>query len=198
MAGPFRRALLAVFVVALAARAFHVSQIARSPFARVLVGDARSYDAWAQRIAGGDWVGTGTFYQAPLYPYTLAAIYVAAGRDPMTVRWVQAILGAATCVLLALAGRSWLGEREGIVAGAILAVYPPAIFFDGLIQKAALDGLLVCGLLALLGAYAAQEKRGLLLAAGAATGALALTRENALVFALIIAAWVPWHLAKRT
>ena len=62
----FRRALLAVFLLALAARALHVSQIARSPFARVLVGDARSYDAWAQRIAAGEWVGTGTFYQAPL------------------------------------------------------------------------------------------------------------------------------------
>ena len=189
----FRRALLAVFLLALAARALHVSQIARSPFARVLVGDARSYDAWAQRIAAGEWVGTGTFYQAPLYPYALAVLYRTAGHDPMAVRWAQALLGAAACALLALAGRSWLGAREGIVAGALLALYPPAIFFDGLIQKAALDGFLLCALLALLGAYAARGTPGLLLAAGAATGALALTRENALVFAVVIAAWIAWQ-----
>ena len=189
----FRRALLVVFLVALAVRALHVSRVERSPFARLLVGDARSYDAWAQRIAAGDWVGSGTFYQAPLYPYALAALYRAAGRDPMRVRWAQAALGALASVLLALSGRAWLGAREGIVAGSILALYPPAIFFDGLIQKAALDGFLVCALLALLGAYAARGGRGVLLAAGAVTGALALTRENALVFAVIVAAWLVWR-----
>ena len=193
----FRRVLVAVFVLALAVRAWHVVDVGRAPFARILIGDARSYDAWAQRIAAGDWVGSGTFYQAPLYPYLLATLYETAGRDPMTVRWAQAVLGAIACVLLACAGRLWFGEREGAVAGTILALYPPAIFFDGLIQKAAVDGVLVCSLLALLGRYAGRGGRGVLLASGAVLGALALTRENALVFALIVLAWIPFHLANR-
>ena len=192
-----RRALVAVFLLALAVRAWNVHDVSRAPFARLLIGDARSYDAWAQRIAAGDWVGSGTFYQAPLYPYVLAALYDTAGRDPMKVRWFQTVLGAIACVLLARAGALWFGAREGIVAGTLLALYPPAIYFDGLIQKAALDGVLMCALLALLGSYVARGRPWALVAAGAALGALALTRENALVFALIVLAWIPFHLAGR-
>ena len=127
------RWLIALFVLALAVRAVHVAEVGKAPFAGLLIGDARSYDRWARGIAAGDWVGHETFYQAPLYPYALAIAYRTAGSDPMTIRWIQAIVGALACVLLALSGRRWLGERDGLVAGVLLALYPPAIFFDGLI-----------------------------------------------------------------
>lgn len=190
----FRRGVAALFLAALLVRGLHVAEIGASPVARLLVGDARSYDAWARDIAAGHWVGTSTFYQAPLYPYALAALYAVARPDPMTVRWTQAVVGALACALLALAGRSWFGPRAGLCAGAILAVYPAAVFFDGLVQKAALDNVLMCALLALLGAYVASSRLALLFAAGAALGALALTRENALVFAALLVPWLPWHL----
>ena len=115
----------------------------------------------------------------------------------MTIRWVQAVLGALACVVLALAGKSWLFERAGLTAGALLALYPPAIFFDGLVQKASLDNLLMCALVAVLGAYAVSGRAALLAAAGAVLGLFALTRENALVFLVILAAWLPFHLARR-
>jgi hypothetical protein len=44
-----------------------------------VLGDARGYDQWAQRLADGDWIGTEVFYQAPLYPYFLGVIYAVAG-----------------------------------------------------------------------------------------------------------------------
>jgi len=53
-------------------------------------------------------------------------------------------------VFLVLAGRRFLSERAGLIAGVLLAVYPPAIYFDGLVQKAALDNVLMCALLAVL------------------------------------------------
>ncbi len=62
---------LAIFAVALAVRLLHLWQMAATPYFSVLMGDARGYDAWAQRLAGGDWIGTDVFYQAPLYPYFL-------------------------------------------------------------------------------------------------------------------------------
>src|SRR5260221_96646 len=61
--------LLSVFGIALTVRLVHVWQIRRAPFFSVLMGDSRSYDEWARRIAGGDWIGRDVFYQAPLYPY---------------------------------------------------------------------------------------------------------------------------------
>ena len=193
-----RLGLLGIFLLAFCVRAAHVAAIGAAPFARLLIGDARGYDVWAKAIAAGDWIGTQTFYQAPLYPYALATLYSVAGHDPMTVRWVQAILGSFACVLLAYAGSRWFSARVGLVAGVILAVYPAAVFFDGLIQKAALDNALMCGLLAILGAYVASGRRALLAVAGVVLGLFALTRENALVFLVIIAAWLPFHLARRT
>ncbi len=194
---PFARRLFGVFLLALAVRMIHVGSIGKAPFARLLVGDARSYDHWAQGIASGDWIGKETFYQAPLYPYALAVLYRAAGHDPMTVRWAQSILGALACAVLALAGRRWFSDAAGLAAGALLALYPPAIFFDGLVQKAALDNLFMCLLLASLGAYTAGGRERWLPIAGAVLGAFALTRENALVFFVVLAAWLPFHLRER-
>ena len=64
-----------IFAVALAVRTLHLWQIRTAPFFPFKIGDAETYDLWAQRIAAGDWLGDGVFYQAPLYPYFLAAIY---------------------------------------------------------------------------------------------------------------------------
>lgn len=187
---PAIRKLLAVFLLALAARAVHVAAIGHAPFARLLIGDARAYDQWAASIAAGRWIGATTFYQAPLYPYALAVLYKTVGRDPMTIRWAQALLGALACVLLAAAGKRFFSERVGVAAGVLLAVYPPAVFFDGLVQKAALDNALMCAFLATLGAYAATSRRTVLLGAGAVLGLLALTRENTLVFLVIVGGWL--------
>jgi tetratricopeptide (TPR) repeat protein len=193
----FALRLAGIFLLALVLRGMHVSSFSRAPFAHLLMGDARGYDRWASEIAAGDWIGKQTFYQAPLYPYALGALYTLAGRDALTARWAQAFLGAAACVLLAWAGRRFLSEREGQIAGVLLAVYPPAIFFDGIIQKASLDNFLMCALLAIAGAFAASGRVALVPAIGATLGLFALTRENALVFIVVLAAWLPWHLAAR-
>ena len=120
------------------------------PFFYHPVGDAASYWGWAGRIVGGDWLGTETFYQAPAYPYFLALVRMAVGDDLWHVRVVQIALGAVSCGLLALAGRWFISQGAGLWAGLIVALYGPAIFFDGLIQKAALSlfliSVLLCGL----------------------------------------------------
>jgi tetratricopeptide (TPR) repeat protein len=139
-----RRAALIVFLTALAARLINVGQIRGSPYFDTLMGDARGYDVWAQRIAGGDWIGTEVFYQAPLYPYFLGLLYSIAGRDLLAARLVQSVLGASAAVLLGIAATRLISSRAGLIAGLGLALYAPAIFFDGLLQKSTLDGFLVC------------------------------------------------------
>ena len=47
------------------------------------------------------------------------------------------------------------GQGAGLLAGAMLALYPLAIFFDGFLQKSSLDLFLVVLLLALLGEFMA-------------------------------------------
>ncbi len=176
--------------VALALRLLHVWQLRRSPFFDVLLGDARGYDEWAVRIASGDWIGRDVFYQAPLYPYFLGVIYRVAGHSLLAVRIVQAAIGAGSAALLYLAGARFISTRAGWVAGLALAVYAPAIFFDSLLQKSVLDVFFLTLGLSLAGTLQDRpERRGRWLALGLAMGALSLTRENALVFILVIAAW---------
>ena len=184
----FRWFALAIFALAFALRLFHVLQIRSAPFFTLLMGDSRSYDAWAQQIAAGDWIGRDVFYQAPLYPYFLGLIFAIAGRDLFLVRLLQALIGSCSCVLLSDAGRRLFGQRAGIAAGTLLALWAPAIFFDGLLQKSVLDVLLVCVIILLCArmpdrpspARAGRRASGrglpVWLGLGLAVGALSLTR----------------------
>lgn len=180
----------AVFLLALLVRAIYFWQLWGTPLFTVLLGDGRAYYAWAQEIAGGDWIGHEVFYQAPLYPYFLAAVLTVLGKGALSARVVQALLGAVACVLIAHAGRRFFSDRAGLVAGALLALYPPALFFDGLVQKASLGLFLLAALLALLAELPRRHAGFWPVAAGAVLGLLALTRENALVLAPVLAAWL--------
>lgn len=189
--------LLVVFLVALGVRLVHVWQISEAPFFIYLLGDSKGYDEWAQRLASGDWIGSGVFYQAPLYPYVLGLLYAVLGHAPLVIRLVQAAVGATSCVIIALAGTRWFGRRAGLAAGVLLAAYAPAIYFDALVQKSVLDGLLVATLLLALSRRGGQD--WILTQAaviGALLGLLALSRENAIVLLPVVLA-VIWSAGKR-
>src|ERR1044071_2524760 len=72
---------IVIFSAALSLRLLYLFQIQTIPLFYFLAGDGRTYDEWAQRIAAGDWVGSGVFYQPPLYPYFLAALQVMFGHN---------------------------------------------------------------------------------------------------------------------
>ena len=155
------------------------------------MGDGQSYHAWGLEIAGGDWLGGETFYQAPLYPYFLGLVYTLFGPSLLAVRLCQIVLGSAACALLAAAGNRLFSRPAGIVAGVMPAVYAPAIFFDGLVQKTALGLFLLSLLLALLARLVTEPGRPRAwLWPGVVLGALVLTRENALVFAAVLLGWL--------
>jgi tetratricopeptide (TPR) repeat protein len=179
-----------VFAVALAVRLLHVWQIRRAPFFDVLMGDAKGYDEWAMRIAGGDWIGRDVFYQAPLYPYFLGAVYAIFGRDLLLVRVIQAIVGSLSCVLVGLTAWRLFSKRAALFAGLGLALYAPAIFFDSLIQKSVLDVFFISLALWIISTIVAPAAARSFLVLGLAMGALSLTRENALVLVAVVFVWI--------
>jgi tetratricopeptide (TPR) repeat protein len=69
-------------------------------------------------------------------------------------------------------------------------VYPPAIFFDGLIQKSSLDLFLVVLLLALLAEFLDRRRWPWLAGAGLTLGAFMLNRENARVVYPVVIVWL--------
>ncbi len=187
---PFIMAMLLVFGLALASRTIYVHQLTDSPLLIVHMGDAKVFDEWAQEIAGGDWLGSETFYQAPLYPYFLATCFTVFGYDYDMVRIVQIIIGSLSCALLVMIGRQFASLRVGVIAGMILALYPTAIFFDALVQKSVLSMFLMCVYLACMGYNLHRLRPRILILAGGALGLACLTRENLLVVLVITIVWL--------
>jgi Flp pilus assembly protein TadD len=183
-------ALAGLWFAALALRLIYLAELHGTPFFSVLIVDGQRYDAWAQQIAAGNWLGSEVFYQTPLYPYLMACLYKLAGHQVFLVKIVQAVLGASSCVLLAIAGRRFMNWRVGLIAGMLLAIYPEAIFWDGLIQKSSLDLFLMTLLLATLGALLPGPRRTWLIVAGVVMGAFMLNRENARILYPIVICWL--------
>ena len=68
-------------------------------------------------------------YRPPLYPLMLAAIYEVCGPSAAAVRLWQALLGTLTCAMLYGIGRRLGGERCGLIAAGLGALYPLMVFF---------------------------------------------------------------------
>ncbi len=181
-------------------RFLHVVQTFEVPTLVRLLGDAKGYFDWALEISAGDWYGANTFYQAPLYPYFLAVLITLFGPSVTLIRLVQMMLGVAGVALIGVAGRKLFSERVGLVSAFMLAVYPPAIYYDGIIQKAALATFLLCALIAACVYLQSEQRWWCALLTGVSLGLLVLTRENALLWTPLIPLWIllgiratKWH-----
>lgn len=178
-----------IFAVAVGVRLVYLSELRDFILFNHLIGDAAGYDEWGERIAGGEWRPAEPFYQAPLYPYLMGGVYAAVGHRPDWLRVVQCVMGSAACVLIGLATRRWLGVRAGWIAGLLAALYAPAIYFDGIVQKATLTFALMAVLLLVVSrastGFAPWRGAGV----GAAAAFLALNRENALVLLPLLLIW---------
>jgi tetratricopeptide (TPR) repeat protein len=187
-----------IFGCAFLLRLIYLFQIDSIPLFFNLAGDGRTYDEWAQRIAAGDWLGSGVFYQAPLYPYFVGVMQFVFGHDLWLIRLVQITLGAVSCGLLFIAGRNLFSYPAGLAAALLLACYAPAIFFDGLIEKSILDLFLLSLLLALVTRAMERPRWPQWLALGAVLGLLSLSRENALVLAAVVPVWIGFYFSRES
>ena len=176
--------------VALAVRSIELWELADTALLEFVLGDAKNYVAWGLEIAAGDWLGSETFYQAPLYAYFLGTLFSLLGEDLFAIRVFQLFVGATSCGLLTLAGWHFFSKNTGIVAGFMLAFYAPASYADLMLQKSVLDIFFVCLSLWLLSLIATQASLRACLGLGMALGTMTLSRENALVFPLVLVPWL--------
>ena len=186
----FKMLLGCICLVAFFLRLMNLLQTVELPTVVQLMGDARGYVDWGQQIAAGEWYGKQTFYQAPLYPYTLAVLIKGFSAGTFGLRFFQIILGTLSVALLGIAGRHAFNRRVGVIAAAMYALYPPAIYYDGIIQKTALASFLLCLLLAECSYLNRRASKLHAMFAGIALGLLVLTRENALLWVPVIPIWM--------
>ncbi len=178
---PGRRILFAILALALVLRLAHLWAVWDQPFVSWLAMDSQEYDRWAQGIAAGDWLGSRVFFQAPLYPYLLAAAYTILGHRLALVYLLQILLAVAGCWALYRAGREMVDERTGLGAALLAAVYGPFLFYDAQLLKESLAVTATSFLLWALAAARSHPNLKRWIGAGALLGVLALLRENALL-----------------
>ncbi|HLY39487.1 MAG TPA: glycosyltransferase family 39 protein [Candidatus Binatia bacterium] len=164
-------------------RVANVLLLRGTPFVDDLQLDHRYYDEWARRIVHGDWAGgTGPFWVDPLYAYFLALLYAIFGRSLLLVRLVQAGLGVATCGLAARLGQRVSGSAAvGNLAALLIAIFIPAVYYDGTLEKTTLSLVLFTGALVL---YFDGSLRSALWS-GVLLGFAVLTRGNLLLFVVL-------------
>src|SRR4051794_28365748 len=137
------------------------------------------------RLPAGGWQESA--YRPPGWPGALWATWSVTGRDLLDARLVEAAVGAAAAVLVAVLARRLFGGRAGLAAGLLAALSPLALAVGASLESQTLFTALVPG-----GAVTALEARRWAsvrwaIAAGALAGLAALTRTNGLLVAGAIA-----------
>ncbi len=203
----FARVLAVIAVVGLGVRVAYIAGAKLDEGTNI--GDQIFYNGAANRLAWGDgFVEPFDPHPPPLLgsdpaadhpPLTillLAPVSLVTDDSPNAHRFMMALLGTATVVLLGLLGRALAGDRAGLVAAGIGALYPNLWVNDGLIMSETLSALLVT--LALLLAYRLRREPGLRTAVGLGVvcGLAALTRAELVL--LVPALLIPAALAARS
>jgi 4-amino-4-deoxy-L-arabinose transferase-like glycosyltransferase len=117
----------------------------------------------------------------PLYPLLLALPSLLGWKTLVAHRVLSCLMGAALVVAVGLLGRRVGGERVGLIAAGIAAVYPLLVVLDGSLRSESLYAPLIA--LTLLAAYRLVDRPGFGRAAvlGLFVGLAALTRSEALI-----------------
>jgi 4-amino-4-deoxy-L-arabinose transferase-like glycosyltransferase len=133
-----------------------------------------------------------TAEKPPLYPAYVALVHLLGWSSYEAQRAASCLLGAAMVGIVGLVGREVGGERTGLIAAGLAALYPMLIVLDGSGRSESLYVLLVA--LILLLAYRLARAPGWVTAAilGAVTGLAALTRSESVAYLLLVALPAVW------
>ena len=178
--------MLAVVAVALALRVAAILLVEVDPRARWGF-DMSWYDGVARRLLAGfgyvgvDWAPTA--HWPPGYPLLLAGVYWLFGPSLLAAKLANVVLSAVTVVLTWRIGCELARPRVGVVAAAILALFPGDILFSPTILSETLFGTLFCASLWLFLRWTnrGDARATTWFAFGLLLGAATLVRGTALV-----------------
>jgi 4-amino-4-deoxy-L-arabinose transferase-like glycosyltransferase len=195
-----QKSLLAVAVAALLLRVAM----------RLLTGAAGFWDngysfyvALSKNIAAGNGFafdgGEPTAFRVPLYPMFLAAATFG-HRAFLSVVIAQSFVGMGITLCGAILTADLFGRRAGVVAGALIAVYPYFVVHDTAIQETSLFTLLTLLSVIILIRACRTTSDGLAAAAGLVLALAVLTRATIAPFAALAPLWLgfTWQGVLRT
>ncbi len=127
----------------------------------------------------------------PLYSTYLAVWSFLGVRSPFGHMIASALLGTATVVLVAAAGRRLGGNRVGVLAGVAAAVHPNLWLWDGMLLSETASAFTVALYLYLVVRFLDGPTAPRLAAVGASIGLAGLARSEMLLLVIGLVALVP-------
>jgi 4-amino-4-deoxy-L-arabinose transferase-like glycosyltransferase len=168
---------------------------------RLLLNDSLYYSAQAQQLAHGVWFRE-VFVDQPGAEHgpltsTLMSL-VSWGSAPFDrQRMVTVACGIATVAIIGLVGRRVGGDRVGLIAAAVAAVYPNLWISDGLVMSESVTCLLVALALWAILVWADRPTMRAAVLVGVAVGLGTLARSEVILF-VPAAAVVMWIVGRRS
>jgi len=137
-----------------------------------------------------------TFYP-PGYPALIAPVYALVGDSHRAGQIVSLTAGLALIVLVGLVGRRVGGERVGLLAAGLTAIYPPFVHGAVAVLTESTDAALLCLLVLVELRLAGRPGRAGSALAGLLVGGMYLVRPEGLLLAAGFAGLVIAGLARR-
>jgi 4-amino-4-deoxy-L-arabinose transferase-like glycosyltransferase len=128
-----------------------------------------------------------TAYHPPLYGLYLGMISWLGGWSVTAHRVASCFLGTASVVVLGLSGRKMMGERAGLVAASIAAVYANLWINDGMLLSESMTILTVSVVLLAAYTFWARPSRWNAWWLGVAIGVAVLSRSEVSLLAIFVA-----------
>lgn len=173
--------LIVLFLVALILRLLTSWQLEDSPLIETAAGASLPYAQALQNAAA-------EAAHSPLSP--LYASLLQALPEQSALPLLQAILGAAACVLVAALGTLVAGAAGGWISGLAAAVYGPALLYGAEMVPATLSCLLAMASLCLLVGAVSRDSILWYAASGLAVGAAVLTEVRLVIFVPAVVLWM--------
>jgi 4-amino-4-deoxy-L-arabinose transferase-like glycosyltransferase len=185
---PFALRLTALAGAGMAIRAFYTLVLA--PF-QLGFGDWLYYNGQANAIAAGhgfvdpflalNGADAPSAAHPPLYPLLLSIVSALGGHGFRSHRAAGVLFGGASIVLIGLLARRVGGDRVGLIAAGLTAIYPIFIATDGALLAETLYTPLIAGVLLCAYRLLDDQRVRWALVLGAVIGLAALTRSEALL-----------------
>ncbi len=163
------------------------------------VGDQLYYSAQALTNARGGWFeqpfaqGMPAADHPPLTSLLLTPVTwltKSSGSFITAQRLTMVVIGVASIVVVAMIGRLLAGERVGLFAAVISAVYANVWVNDGLVMAETPTFFLLAITMLMALIYRRQDHRKYLVGLGATSGLLALTRPELLLVTVLVVFFV--------
>lgn len=192
--GRFRRRLIVIGAIGLLVRVAYVVIVRRD---NSIWGDTYFYHHGANVLAEGEGFINPLYFRdggiveqaadhPPLYIVYLAAWSLLGVTSALGHMLVSTLIGTATVIVAGILGREVLGPRAGLLAAGLVAIYPNAWSYDGMMLSESLALLLATSATLVAYRYRRTPRTATVVMLGALVGLAALSRAELLLLSAIV------------